>query len=371
MAGKRANGEGSIRQLPSGQWYAQIMDGYNLDGSRNMVYFKAYKKSEVVGQIREYWKRRESGAVPSSDIQFSEWAEIWYADHQSQVQPSTFRGYQYTLKVLNDYFGKREMQKIKPMEITAFFDYMKRASYSNSYMQKCKSMLIQIFDAAEANEVTTSNPARKAKIKRTVPTLYDDSKDQKKDAFTAAEVQVLKTKLRDDLAGNSILTMIGTGLRAQELLALQPGDIAMDGSSITVNKAIKMVGGVPLLGPPKSERSKRVVPVPEDYRKHTLYLRYYGGKKYIWTSHRESGLYDVGVFRKRYYKALQDIPNVRKLSPHCCRHTYVSALEQHGVPMEQIARLAGHAYVATTDRYLHVDNVTLANAVSVLNECGC
>lgn len=367
MAAKRANGEGSIKQLPSGQWYAQIMDGYNPDGSRNMVYFKAYKKSEVIGQIREYWKQREAGAAPSNDIHFREWADIWYADHQAQVQPSTFHGYQYTLKILNDYFGKREIQKIKPMEITAFFDYMKRASYSNSYMLKCKSMLIQIFDAAEANEITTSNPARKAKIRRTAPTLYDDPKDNQKDAFTEEEIKELKAKLRDDLVGNSILTMIGTGLRAQELLALRPEDIAMDGSSIAVCKAIKMVGGVPLLGPPKSDRSKRVVPVPEAYRKNTIYLRYYGGEKYIWTSRRESGLFDVGVFRKKYYKALLDVPCVRKLSPHCCRHTYVSILERNGVPMEQIARLAGHTYVAVTDGYLHVDNDTLANAVSVLN----
>lgn len=367
MAGRRVNGEGNIKQLPSGQWCAQIMDGYQPNGSRNMVYFKAHKKSEVIGQIREYWKQRDAGDVPSSSISFGEWADYWYADHQSQVQPSTFCGYQYTLKILNDYFGKRELQKIKPMEITAFFDYMKRLSYSNSYIQKCKCMLIQIYDAAESNEVTNSNPARKAKIKRSVPTLYDVPEDNKKDAFTEEEIKELKAKLRDDLVGNSILTMIGTGLRAQELLALQPEDIAMDGSSITVNKAIKMVGGVPLLGLPKSDRSRRIIPVPEDYRKHTVYLRYYGGKKYIWTSRRESGLFDVGVFRKQYYKALQEAPRVRKLSPHCCRHTYVSTLERNGVPMEQIARLAGHTHIAMTDRYLHVDQETLANAVSVLN----
>jgi site-specific recombinase XerD len=35
--------------------------------------------------------------------------------------------------------------------------------------------------------------------------------------------------------------------------------------------------------------------------------------------------------------------------------------------MEQIARLAGHTHIAVTDRYLHVDHETLANAVSVLN----
>ena len=368
MAGRRANGEGSIKQLPSGQWCAQVMDGRRLDGSRNMVYFKGTSKREVVGQIREYWKRRELGAAPDYNVVFSEWADIWYQDYRYQVQPSTYSSYRYTLQILKDYFGKKKVQQIKPLEINSFYDYMGQAGYSQSYLTKCRSMLIQIFDAAEANEITATNPARKTKIKRVVPGMQPARTVHDKDAFTYQELHYLAKRLRDDLLGNSILLMIGTGLRTQEVLALTPEDIGADGSYINVNKAIKMVGGVPTLGPPKSERGRRIVPVPTDYRKHAIYLRYFGGRPYIWTSKRESGLYDTGVFRKQYYKALREIPEVRKLSPHCCRHTYISMLENRGIPMEQIARLAGHSRISTTDGYLHVDTETLAATVEVLNE---
>jgi site-specific recombinase XerD len=61
------------------------------------------------------------------------------------------------------------------------------------------------------------------------------------------------------------------------------------------------------------------------------------------------------------------VPGVRRLSPHCCRHTFISNLEREGVPMEQIARIVGHSKVDTTDGYLHVSNETLEKAVSVLN----
>lgn len=367
MSRRRANGEGSIKQLPSGQWYAQVMDGHKLNGSRNMVYFKGISKREVVGQIREYWKRRELGAVSNCDIAFAEWADIWYQDYQYQVQPSTYSGYRYTLQILKDYFGKKKVQQIRPLEINGFFDYMSRAGYSRSYLTKCRSMLIQIFDAAEANEITATNPARKTKIKRIIPGMEPGRVKNDKDSFTDEELKYLEKRLRDNLLGNSILLMIGTGIRTQEVLALMAEDIAADGSYISVNKAIKMVGGIPTLGPPKSERGRRIVPVPMDYRKYAIYLRYYGGKPYIWTSKRESGLFDTGVFRKQYYKALSEIPEVRKLPPHCCRHTYISMLEKRGVPMEQIARLAGHSKISTTDGYLHVDLETLAETVEVLN----
>ena len=42
-------------------------------------------------------------------------------------------------------------------------------------------------------------------------------------------------------------------------------------------------------------------------------------------------------------------------------------VEKKGVPMEQIARLAGHSRISTTDGYVQADMATLANAVAVLN----
>ena len=167
--------------------------------------------------------------------------------------------------------------------------------------------------------------------------------------------------------GHSLRLMLGSGVRTQELLALQSADIAEDGSSLSITKAIKMSDGVPYLGPPKSDRGRRVVPIPEQYRGDAVYLRTHGGSPYLWKSQRESGLFDVGAFRNRYYRYIKKIPGVRPLSPHSFRHTYISSLERRGVPMEQIARLAGHTRITTTDGYLHTDMDTLSSAVDVLN----
>ena len=78
-------------------------------------------------------------------------------------------------------------------------------------------------------------------------------------------------------------------------------------------------------------------------------------------------LYGVGSFRRRFYTALKNVGQVRKLSPHCCRHTYVTMLQANGVPMETIAALTGHSDIKTTEGYLHQSADTLAKAVEVLN----
>ena len=363
-------GGGSYRKLPSGNWHVQLFDGYRDDGKRNIICMTAKTKRELQEKVTDYWEHWSTRVLrPSSRMPFSKWADCWYRGYRTQVQPSTYAGYGYTLEHLKSYFGERPLCDIRPLDVVQFHNDLAAAGRSRSYILKDRMLLIEIFDAAVTNELMPGNPARKAKMPRVIPTLETISEFQSgKDAFSEAEIQLLREHLPENMVGQTILLMISTGLSPQEMLALQPSDIAPDGSSLSVSKAIQTVHGVPVLGPPKNLRSVRTVPIPQNCRKYALYLREHSGKPYVWTSTRENGLFSVDSFRRLYYKALAEVPGVRPLSPHCCRHTYVSTLERLGVPMEQIARLAGHSKIQTTNIYLHTTFETLAEAVSVLNQ---
>ena len=361
---KKSNGEGSIKKLPSGSWRGQIMDGFRPDGKRNMLSFTAPTKGEVKEKIRKYFSEKEAGtALYAQKTPFDAWADAWYADYKTQVQPSTYSNYQYTMKTLKAYFGSKPIQDIRLMDINAFLTKLHQDGFSRSKISKCKAMLIQIFAYAEDNNKIPKNPALRAKVIRE----QDEEAESKKDAFTPEEIRLIRKGLADDLLGNSIRTLLVSGLRVQELLALTPEDIAEDGSWIRVNKAIKMVDGIPVLGPPKSKKSRRIVPIPESDRACVRALRKQGGGAFIWASNRPDLLYSVKVFRTKYYKALHAIPGVRCLSPHCCRHTYITRLEAEGVPLQLISRLAGHSSVGTTVGYTHTELETLAKAVEALN----
>ena len=370
MTKKRSPGEGNIRQLPSGKWFGQIMDGYTSDGKKNIVSFTAAKKSEVVAKIQEYRANREKAKNVGQNLLLKEWSDRWYQDYADQVQPSTYSGYRFTLNIIQQHLGHRRLNSLLPMDVEAFLRKLKE-SYSDSRVSKCRAMLIQIYDAAEANELVVRNPARKAKKLRTVQTVVlPDSKQAEtsgKDAFTPEEVEALLTGLNNDLTGNSIRLMIGTGMRVQELLALTKDDIAEDGASIRIDKAVKTVEGKSTLGPPKSASGNRTIPVPASYRAAALYVRENGSTPFLWTSSWKNPLYSVASFRDKFYRAIKKIDGVRPLSPHCCRHTYITLLQSKGVPMETIARLAGHSAIETTDHYLHISADTLSAAVTVLD----
>lgn len=364
MSGKRAKGEGSVHRLPSGNWQSQIMDGYTDEGKRHIVSFTAPSRAEALSKLREYLLNKEESAAPEVPL-FEDYAQRWYEAYRSQVEESTYANYRYTLKLLNSAFGKLPLNEVKVAQVNQFVNGLAAKGYSSSQINKCRSMLIQILDVAEADDLVVKNYARRAF--RTTKQLSKEKKTHAKDAFSVEETERLLSDLPDTLLGNSIRLMLISGLRLQELLALTPRDIAEDGSWVRVDKAVKMVDGIPKLGDPKSYTSRRVIPIAPKYRKIPLWLRENGGQAFLWCApRRESLLYATYTVRRKYYQLMENYPDVRRLSPHCCRHTYVTLLQRQGVPMETIARLTGHTDIKTTGNYLHISDDTLASAVTAL-----
>lgn len=346
------------------------MDGYTADGKRCVHSFTAPTRKEVLDKINQYRERKETALledqkeVNAKHKPFVDWADQWYAAYENQVEASTYSSYRYTLALLKKHFADKMLEDIKAMEINQFINWLVRQGYSTSQISKCRAMMIQIMDSAEAQDLIVKNYARRAF--HSGPRMKNQVSVRPKDAFTPEEFKLLMEHLPQDLLGNSIRLLLVTGMRVQELLALTPQDIAKDGSYIMIHRAIKMVNGQPQLGPPKSRKSNRKVPIAAKFRPLAVWVRNNGGQAFIWCSSRESLLYSVGTFRRRYYRVLKEITGVRNLSPHSCRHTFVTLMQSKGTPLVTIAALTGHSDIQTTENYLHLSDVTLQNAVQTL-----
>jgi integrase/recombinase XerD len=53
-------------------------------------------------------------------------------------------------------------------------------------------------------------------------------------------------------------------------------------------------------------------------------------------------------------------------SSHSGRRTFITRLANYGIGVRQLAALAGHANISTTQRYIDVNSEQLANAVELL-----
>ena len=357
---KRSNGEGSYRQLPNGHWQLQVMDGYHPNGKRKIKTFTANTKREVKEMKLAFDRMKADGIIPVRSYSFSEWSNEWFDVHKNKVSPVTQESYKYTLRILQNHFGSRKMTDIKAMEIDSFLYSLVEEGRSSTGVAQCKGMLFQIFNSAVANDIIPKNPAAYVeKLKRTKP--------KEKEAFSLKEINFMMEHLPHDRIGNSIRLLLGTGMRGQELLALQKQHIAEDGSHIIIKQAVVVVKGTVMIDDTKTPDSRRTVPVPQKLWETAVQLRNTGAT-YIWEEGKANTPCNPSHFRKEFKKALQNLGDVRLLTPHCCRHTYVSQLQARGVDLETIASLVGHTNTKMTTHYLHVQNSIRMAAVESINQ---
>ena len=161
--------------------------------------------------------------------------------------------------------------------------------------------------------------------------------------------------------------MLATGMRTQEILALEPRHITADGSRITIEQAVKRVKGSVVIGPPKSQDSYRVIPVPVNVRYCARFLTA-TDNMFIWEGKYKDKPCNPSHFADLYKAAIEAIEGVRYLSPHCCRHTYVSQMQALGVDLATIQSIVGHADIDMTKHYLHVQDSIRQAAIEKFSE---
>ena len=356
MAKRRSNGEGTLRQRPNGLWELTLMDGFQSDGRRKYKSFYAKTQKEVKQKARAYQDAKAEGIEVDVVYYFDEWADLWFESHKDNIMPTTQENYQYTLRILKAAFPHKKIRDIKPFDIEMMLKKLRRDGRSTSCLTQCRGMMYQIMNKAEANDLIRKNPVRFAEKMR-----YREPV-KRKDAFTAEEVSILRERLPENRIGLSIRLMLGTGMRTQELLALEPRHIDTDGSHIRIEQAINMQKGTAVVGLPKSRDSYRTIPVPQSLRWCAVALRQ-TEKKFVWEERKKDNPCNPSHFRDQFRKALEAIPEVPTLTPHSCRHTYVSQMQALGVDLSTIQSIVGHADVDMTQHYLHVQESIRLDAI--------
>lgn len=131
-----------------------------------------------------------------------------------------------------------------------------------------------------------------------------------------------------------------TGIRLSELTSLNVGDVDFSA------KQIKVTG---------KRNKQRIVPiVPKLLATAKSFLEKYGGNNNAALFADEKGrrLTNVAV-REIVNKELALVTTMKKRSPHVLRHSFATAMLNHGADLEAVKRLLGHESLATTEIYTH------------------
>lgn len=221
-------------------------------------------------------------------------------------------------KRINLHFGNIDIDRITRHDIKSYLIDMPILSSSKGVF---KSALVEIFDIAIDDRVIEVNPALNIKLKS------DDKKEV--DYFTKEEVNLLLSKAKGVLFPYLLLAF-NTGMRPEEILGLQIGDIQ---NSMIDIKRVRTKGKVKH---PKTRNSIRRIPCPDFVIKEVLKLK----SNHIFLF---GDLYDVHRLHYPWWNLLKECGfGIRKI--YSCRHTFATIMLQDSiVSINELAGLLGHS----------------------------
>ena len=155
----------------------------------------------------------------------------------------------------------------------------------------------------------------------------------------------------------AILEMFyATGLRVSELASLRLEDVHFDSGYIRCTGKGNKTRVVPF-----GDRARRAL---EGYLKHSRqkFVNEQSDRSLFLTI-RGAGFSRKGLWKMIKGYAAKAVPN-KTVSPHTLRHSFASHLLANGAPLRVIQEMLGHADIATTQVYTHIDQGRLRSVHS-------
>ena len=119
----------------------------------------------------------------------------------------------------------------------------------------------------------------------------------------------------------------------------------------------------------KTEKSLRTVPLLPELAYRLQHLSHKG--EFLFGT-KNGTLLHPRNFTRDYDKFFRDLleaePDVRRLSPHSCRHTFGTLTREAGADIRVVQELLGHTDIKTTARYSHVYLGEMNTAVRKLHD---
>jgi integrase len=356
---------------------------------RHMVYRKT--RTDVRDKMKRARERLDNGtAVKDSKRTLADWLAYWRATTlaASDRKESTRELYANLCRrhLEPAPFGAVRLDKLKPSDVEALVLAMRAKTkpgklteknpkpepvraLSDATIRQTYTILRAGLDGAVRDGLLAKNPA--AAVKR--PGIA------RREARHASPVDVTKLLLcADGLRYRNVLVLIAaTGLRRGEALALHWSDVDLDAGMLVVRGTLGRVGGKLLITEPKTDRSRRAVPIAPPLVAMLLAHRADQEAERIasrdkWQDHGLVFASELGmpVDPRNILRTIQiaaQKADISDIGVHTLRHSAAVAWLESGVHIKAVADLLGHSSVAITgDIYGHTSDDTARAAVEGL-----
>lgn len=326
------------------------------------IEFYSTDPDEALAMREEYKQNEKAGLVRQASL--SDYAIPWLMRTYPKASASTKTGLAIHIQHLIDEIGNKKISAIIPSDIKAVYSRQYQ-NCSNSYLKAAKQLFSSLFDAAVADGLCRSNPARDRTAK---PHKGSAPKTR---PITQQEREWILTYCTDHRAYPVVMAMLYAGLRPQEAKAIKiERDVDFETDTITVRETAhndpKNGQKYTFTGDGKTAWSNRAIPLFPPLkqaltgRKGYLITSAHGERvthttwRVVWNSYITHMETAINGIEHRWYGKRKDQILLKEegklpewipfdIHPYQLRHSYCCWLRDAGVEMNTARKWMGHA----------------------------
>ena len=370
---KNANGEGTIFKCESGKfkgrWMGQLAIGTNPETGRPIrKNFLGATMAEVKEKMKPFRDDLAKGIDLQNNITFGSWIVTWMDDYKKlDIDLSTWENYDRSIKNhAVPELGYIPLKNLGTNDIQALYNKMVKDGSAPATVRRNHQIINGCLEQAVKNRLISWNPAKSVVL----PKLADDEAR----AMTVEEMNIFIAALNNIKGPHKVritwrtifLMLLGTGIRSGEALALRWPRVDIRNRTATVMEGIKRTKKGLVFGDPKTAKSKRTVPIPNEVafalrlqRMHQAKIRLALGEAYqnqdlVFSTSKGTPINPRGLIRK-FHEIRKDAGLSTDITVHSLRHTFATRMLERGESLKTVQELLGHADIATTgNTYAHV-----------------
>ena len=342
---KLPNGFGSISYYGDHRRRPYVCKKYIQGKQKPIGYFATYE--DALAYLVAY--NKNPSLFNPSEITFSEIFKLWSAEHFPKIAKSTSANYTAAYKHCEPLYGKKFIT-LKISDLQAVIRAMSRAKIGYASQKKCRQLLHNLYTYAVKYEIISAS----ADISK-----YIDIDKKKivypKSPFNTRQLNRVKrlAESEEPLSqwAKVVVMMVYSGVRPSEMLAVKKCDVKLKQRYYIIRDS-------------KTEAGRnRAVPIS---RKALPYFKLWmdkPGKTLITVD--DGAALSYHRFRTRFDNVM-DATSCHH-TPHECRHTCATMLDNAGANDTAVKRILGHASQGVTKGvYTHKSLHELRKAIDMI-----
>lgn len=311
----------------------------------------------------------------NENITVEQWIDIYFEHNQSKWKISSIDSYKRVIRLY-----------IKPLFGTYKLSKLTRSLYETEFIEKVSvdksarsvalyhRFLMGAINAAVEEEIIPKNKLKKANLPKAIK---QNNNEVDGNYLTPKELQKLLKCIKHEFnitRYTIILLLANTGMRRGEACALKWTDVDFENKKLSINRTRDFLSE----RTPKSVNSTRRINLEEPLLSQLKkYEKWCKAKKlsYGITHKDEDYVFISGSCHpldrnepSKILDAAAELYNLKRITPHGLRHTFVTILISNNVPVTSIAKIIGDTPQTVLKTYAHSFAEKEKQAMKVLEE---